>query len=175
MQSNHKRSDLVKKRNERRKEMKRADITTLFPDATEEQINKIMDINGSDINNAKKNLDELQKSLADTQAELEAAKKGTDELTKEHERAELLQQEIDKRNAEDAIREMKSKISKETGIPAELLTETDEEACRAQAASIKEFATPRYPSIPDGGEPHPVEQRATRDQFAEWLNEVSKN
>ena len=155
--------------------MKRAEITALFPDATEEQVNKIMDINGSDINNAKKNLEELQKTLADTQAQLEAAQRGTDELTKEHERAELLQQEIDKRNAEDAIREMKAKVSKETGIPAELLTETEEEACRRQAASIKEFATPRYPNVHDGGEPHPVEQRATRDQFADWLNEVSKN
>ena len=155
--------------------MKRTDITSLFPDATEEQIKKVMDINGSDINNARKNLDELQQSLADTQAQLEEARKGSEELTKEHERAELLQKEIDKRNAEDAVREMKNKVSKETGIPAELLTETEEDACRAQAASIKEFATPHYPSIHDGGEPHPVEQRATRDQFADWLNEVSKN
>ena len=155
--------------------MRRTDITNLYPDATEDQINKIMDINGSDINNARKNYDDLQKSLADTQAELEAAKKGSDELTKEHERAELLQKEIDKRNAEDAIREMKSKVSKETGIPTELLTETEEEACRKQAASIKEFATPRYPSVHDGGEPHPVEQKATRDMFADWLDEVSKN
>lgn len=155
--------------------MKRADITTLFPDATEAQIDKIMDINGSDINNAKKNLDELQKSLADTQAQLEAAKQGADELTKEHERAEMLQQEIDKRNAADAVREMKAQISKETGVPAELLTETEEDACRKQAASIKEFATPKYPSVQDGGEPHPVEQRATRDMFADWLSQVSKN
>lgn len=155
--------------------MKRADITTLFPDASEEQIKKLMDINGSDINNAKKNLDELQQTLASTQAELEEARKGTDELTKEHERAEALQQEIDKRNAQDAIREMKSKVSKETGIPVDLLTETEEEACRKQAAGIKEYAAPHYPSVQDGGEPHPVEQRATRDQFAEWLNNVSKN
>lgn len=155
--------------------MKRADITNLFPEATEEQVNKIMDINGSDINNAKKNLDDLQKTLADTQAELEAARKGSDELTKEHERAELLQQEIDKRNAEDAIREMKTKVSKETGIPADLLTETEEDACRKQAESIKEFAAPHYPSVQDGGEPHPVEQRATRDLFADWLKNVSNN
>ena len=155
--------------------MKRTDITTLFPNATEEQIKTIMDINGSDINNAKKNYEDLQKSLTDVQAQLEAAKKGNDELTKEHERAEMLQKEIEKRDAADAIREMKNKISKETGIPADLLTETEEEACRAQAASIKEFATPKYPTLHDGGEPHPVEQRATRDQFADWLNEVSKN
>ena len=154
--------------------MKRTDITELFPDATEEQINKIMDINGSDINNAKKNYDDLQASLTSTQAELQAAKAGADELTKEHERAEALQKQLDERNAADAIREMKDKVSQETGVPANLLTAEDEDACRQQAASIKEYATPKYPTVQDGGDPHPPTQKATREQFAEWLDEVSK-
>lgn len=154
--------------------MKRTDITALFPDATEEQINKIMDINGSDINNARKNYDDLQASLASTQAELQAAKAGADELTKEHERAEALQKQLDERNAADAIREMKDKVSQETGVPANLLTAEDEDACRQQAASIKEYATPKYPTVQDGGDPHPPTQKATREQFAEWLDEVSK-
>lgn len=154
--------------------MKRTDITALFPDATEEQINKIMDINGSDINNAKKNYDDLQASLSSTQAELQAAKAGADELTKEHERAEALQKQLDERNAADAIREMKDKVSQETGVPANLLTAEDEDACRQQAASIKEYATPKYPTVQDGGDPHPPTQKATREQFAEWLDEVSK-
>ena len=153
--------------------MKRTDITELFPEATDEQIKKIMDINGSDINNAKKNLEDLQKSLADAQAQLEASKNGADELTKEHERAEALQKELDAKNAADAIRDMKDKVSKETGIPANMLTFDDEEACRQQAADIKAYATPRYPTVQDGGDPHPPTQKATRDQFAEWLNEVS--
>lgn len=155
--------------------MKRTDITELFPDATAEQIDKIMDINGSDINNAKKGLEDLQKSLADAQAQLEASKKGADELTKEHERAEALQKELEAKNAAEAIRVMKEKVSEETGIPAKMLTFDDEEACRQQAATIKEYATPRYPSVQDGGDPHPPTQKATRDQFAEWLNQVSKN
>ena len=154
--------------------MKRTDITALFPDATEEQIKKIMDINGSDINNAKKNYDDLQASLTSTQAELQAAKAGADELTKEHERAEALQKQLDERNAADAIREMKDKVSQETGVPANLLTAEDEDACRQQAASIKEYATPKYPTVQDGGDPHPPTQKATREQFAEWLDEVSK-
>lgn len=155
--------------------MKRTDITELFPDATAEQIDKIMDINGSDINNAKKGLEDLQKSLADAQAQLEASKNGADELTKEHERAEALQKELDAKNAAEAIRVMKEKVSEETGIPAKMLTFDDEEACRQQAATIKEYATPRYPSVQDGGDPHPPTQKATRDQFAEWLDQVSKN
>lgn len=155
--------------------MKRTDITELFPDATAEQIDKIMDINGSDINNAKKGLEDLQKSLADAQAQLEASKSGADELTKEHERAEALQKELDAKNAAEAIRVMKEKVSEETGIPAKMLTFDDEEACRQQAATIKEYAMPRYPSVQDGGDPHPPTQKATRDQFAEWLDQVSKN
>ena len=155
--------------------MKRTDITELFPDATAEQIDKIMDINGSDINNAKKGLEDLQKSLADAQAQLEASKNGADELTKDHERAEALQKELDAKNAAEAIRVMKEKVSEETGIPAKMLTFDDEEACRQQAATIKEYATPRYPSVQDGGDPHPPTQKATRDQFAEWLDQVSKN
>ena len=155
--------------------MKRTDITELFPDATAEQIDKIMDINGSDINNAKKGLEDLQKSVADAQAQLEASKNGADELTKEHERAEALQKELDAKNAAEAIRVMKEKVSEETGIPAKMLTFDDEEACRQQAATIKEYATPRYPSVQDGGDPHPPTQKATRDQFAEWLDQVSKN
>lgn len=155
--------------------MKRTDITELFPDATAEQIDKIMDINGSDINNAKKGLEDLQKSLVDAQAQLEASKSGADELTKERERAEALQKELDAKNAAEAIRVMKEKVSEETGIPAKMLTFDDEEACRQQAATIKEYATPRYPSVQDGGDPHPPTQKATRDQFAEWLDQVSKN
>lgn len=155
--------------------MKRTDITELFPNATAEQIDKIMDINGSDINNAKKGLEDLQKSLADAQAQLEASKNGADELTKEHERAEALQKELDAKNAAEAIRVMKEKVSEETGIPTKMLTFDDEEACRQQAATIKEYATPRYPSVQDGGDPHPPTQKATRDQFAEWLDQVSKN
>ena len=81
----------------------------------------------------------------------------------------------DAKNAAEAIRVMKEKVSEETGIPAKMLTFDDEEACRQQAATIKEYATPRYPSVQDGGDPHPPTQKATRDQFAEWLDQVSKN
>ena len=36
--------------------MKRDDITTLFPDATADQIKAVMKLNGDDINNAKQGL-----------------------------------------------------------------------------------------------------------------------
>ena len=40
--------------------MKRTDITELFPDATAEQIDKLMDLNGQDINKAKGELDAIR-------------------------------------------------------------------------------------------------------------------
>ena len=51
--------------------MKRTDITGLFPDATAEQINALMDINGADINSAKAGFADLQTQLATANATIE--------------------------------------------------------------------------------------------------------
>ena len=71
--------------------MKRTDITKLFPDATDEQINALMDLNGSDINAAKRGVDELKAQLTATKADLENSQKAAtaaasaDELKKAQE------------------------------------------------------------------------------------------
>ncbi|MBR1689392.1 MAG: DUF4355 domain-containing protein [Oscillibacter sp.] len=61
---------------------------------------------------------------------------------------EALDREITARNIRD-------KISKETGVPADCLTGETEEACKAQADAILKFRgdKPKYPNLPDGGEP----------------------
>ena len=51
--------------------MKREDITALFPDSTKEQLDKIMALHGSDINNARGGVDTLQQQLTAASAELE--------------------------------------------------------------------------------------------------------
>ena len=43
--------------------MKRTDITDIWPEATKEQIDRIMDINGADISKAKGDLDSIQGQL----------------------------------------------------------------------------------------------------------------
>ena len=43
--------------------MKRTDITEIFPEATKEQIDKLMGINGADINAAKSELESLQQQI----------------------------------------------------------------------------------------------------------------
>lgn len=152
--------------------MKRTDITSLFPDATEEQVNTLMGINGNDINNAKKGTEELQASLASAQAELETLKSASTEsdLQEALKKISELQADIDQRNAADALRELREKVSTETGIPAKLLTGEDEATCKQQAEAIKAYATPSYPQVRDAGEPHDTPALSTREQFAEWLN-----
>lgn len=152
--------------------MKREDITGLFPEATQEQVNKIMSINGADINAAKKGFADLQAEHLTAQ---EAIKDLQSQITQSRERLEqfdVIQTELAELKQANEIRDMKTKVSKETGVPIDLLTGDTEEACKAQAKSIKEFARPStYPSVYDGGEPGGVSPKVTtREQFAEWFN-----
>ena len=86
------------------------------------------------------------------------------------EKAERLQKELDQIKQAEVIREMRSKVAKETGIPENLLTGSTEEECKAQADAIKAFATPTYPTIRDGGEVAGTSGGSTAQQFAEWFN-----
>lgn len=152
--------------------MKRTDITDIFPDATPEQVDRLMGLNGADINKAKEGLTELQKQLDDHKASGISA----DTLKAEQEKSAKLQKELDGMKAAEALRIMRDKVSTEKGIPVHLLTGTTEEDCTAQADAILAFKgeTPAYPSLPDGGEVHVKPQRTTRDSFAEWFGQISR-
>ncbi len=155
--------------------MKRTDITNLFPDATDDQINTLMGINGNDINNAKQGTKELQTALTAAQTELETLKNSTAESDLQNALARIseLQADIDKRNAADALRTMREKVAGDVGVPVSLLTAATEEECRVQAQGILDFAKPSYPNVRDGGEPHVDIKQTTRQQFAEWFNQVT--
>lgn len=153
--------------------MKRTDITGLFPEATDEQIKALMDINGNDINNAKKGVEELQTSLDDANARLAEAENNSTALQEAIDRANGLQSELDTMKAAETLRLTREEVAKSIGVPAHLLTAETKEDCEAQAKQILEFAKPsKYPSVPDGGEPIGNPHKATRDQFAEYFNEV---
>ena len=102
--------------------------------------------------------------------ELEEANKT--ELQKAKERADSLQAQIDSMNKANALRELRDEVSREKGVPANLLTGGTKEECEAQADQILSFASkqPGYPVVKDGGEPTGTIKKATRDQFADWLN-----
>ena len=154
--------------------MKRSDITELFPNATDEQIKKLMDINGADINSAKAGVDDVRKQLETANADLAAARKAAetaisaDEHKKATDRAAALERELADLKTSNQVRDMRYAVAKAKNLPPELLTGDTEEICNAQADAILAFAKPAsYPQLKDGGEARPTGTN-TRDQFAAW-------
>lgn len=151
--------------------MKRTDITGIFPDATDEQVRALMSINGADINNARRGVDELQERLEQANATIEELRQGAESLEEAQTKAKQFEAELTELKTANAIRDIREKVSKVTGVPVSLLTATTEEECTAQAVGIKEYAKPSaYPQVQDGGEAGGTIKPSTREQFAEWFN-----
>ena len=150
--------------------MKREEITALFPDATKEQLDSIMAINGADIQHARGNRDDLQAKLDAANTELDQLRTNAQEL----ERLKGVETELSQLKAANSIRDMREKVSKATGVPAHLLVGDTEEDCTAWANSMKEYAKPAaYPIVPNGGEPAgngPAP--STAEQFEEWSKQI---
>ncbi len=95
------------------------------------------------------------------------------ELQKATERADALEKQLADIMKANEVRDIRSKISKETGVPFELLTADTEEECKRQAEAISAFAKPQgYPKVIDGGEVSGTSKRSARDQFAEVMNNI---
>ena len=151
--------------------MKRTDISALFPDATEEQISQIMNLNGADINKAKGDLTSLQGQLKIAQDELQQLKAGGGDNALKAQ-IDTLQNELNGMKQAEALRTMRSKVAGDKKVPVELLTGETEEACASQADAILTFArSSGYPAVPDGGEVHGSPAPQTRDKFAEWAKD----
>lgn len=135
--------------------MKRADITKLFPDATDEQINSLLSINAAEVNNEKTRINTLENDLSTARADISRLKEGptAEKLQAEIDRANGIQAELDALKQAETIRGIREKVSGEKKIPINLLTGDTEEACAAQADAILAFANPTgYPVVKDGGE-----------------------
>ncbi len=144
--------------------MKRTDITDLWPEAPKEAIDKLMAINGADVNASKAEIEDLKQKLA--------AAANSDELQKAQQQAAQLQTELDAMKAAETIRLTREKVAGEKKVPAHLLTGETEEACAKQADEILAFAKPSgYPNIRDGGEPRNPPQPTTRQKFADWAKD----
>lgn len=115
---------------------------------------------------------ETLKSKAAKFDQMEEANKS--ELEKANERANALQAKLDSIQKEKELTEMRERVAKEIGIPAELLNGNSEEACRKQAEAIKAYANPNgYPFIRDGGEPQNMNgKRSNLDDFKEWAQGI---
>ena len=86
------------------------------------------------------------------------------------EKANNLEAELNTMKAAEALRTMREKVSKETGVPSSLLTEDTEEKCTEQANAILAYAKPTYPTLRDGGELTHTIKPSTAKQFADWFN-----
>ena len=155
--------------------MKRTDITALFPEATKEQIDKILDLNGADINAAKADMDGLRGQLAAAQAENAKLKEKPAADPSAEDRIKTLEAELTGMKQANTLRELREKVSKDTGVPASLLTAETEDACKSQAEAIKAYSAQSakpaagYPYVRDGGEVHSGGGSAPRDKFAEFM------
>lgn len=154
--------------------MQRTDITKLFPDATKEQLDALMALNGADVNAAKANADELSKQLQAAQEALKKAPTDAKALETAQTRLADLEKQLDAMKAADAVRQLREKVAAEKKIPANLLTAETEEACTAQADAILAFAgtSGQSLSVGDGGEPDTGGSSKTRAQFADWAKEM---
>lgn len=151
--------------------MKRSDITAIFPEATSEQIDQLLNLNGGDINKAKGELDTIKSQFNAMQSEFNALKTKSNDANEDELNA--LRSELDGLKSANALRDIREKVSKEKGVPMNLLTGSTEEDCTAQADAIMEFvgsSKPSYPGLKDGGEVRTPSTTATRDKFAEWFN-----
>lgn len=156
--------------------MKRSDITEIWPEATKEQIDKIMGINGNDINSAKGELDGLKEQLTTAQSELKKLKDGAagqpDKLKETQDALAALQAELASMKHAESVRLVREKVSGEKKVPANLLTGETEETCAAQADAILTFAKSNgYPNVHDAGEAGGGGTVQTRNKFAEWAKD----
>lgn len=114
--------------------------------------------------------DSMKEKAAKWDQQEEASKT---ELQKEKDKTAALQKELDGIKNANKLKELRDKVAKETGVPAELLTGETEEACKDQAKNILAFAKGSgYPVVKDGGEVTKPTGQGTRDQFAKWFEEA---
>ena len=96
------------------------------------------------------------------------------ELQKANDKASALEKELESMKKANAVREIRDEVAKANGVPANLLNGSTKEECEAQAKALLEFAKPNaYPSVPDGGEARTTGGGKTRDQFADWFEEIN--
>lgn len=82
----------------------------------------------------------------------QAQEAGKTELQKATEKMAALQEQVDAYAKADSLRSIREKVSKETGVPANLLYGEDEDSCKAQAQAILAYAKPNGTAIRDGGD-----------------------
>lgn len=174
--------------------MKREEVKGILPDITDEQLTKIMDLHGIDIERQKQTIttltterDAARTQLSDANKKLEDydpdwKTKSTEAENKAKEQVIALQSEFAAKSAVDGI-----KFSSESAKKA-FLTELKAQNLSLQDGKLLGFddflanykkSDPEaflsgYPNVKDGGEPNNKPGGSVRDQFATWFEQVTK-
>ena len=180
--------------------MKREDVKNKIPGITEEQLNWLMQENGSDITREKNAAAALQTQLNSAQAQLKTAQDGLaafDGKKKPEEyEAELAKLQADMKSQADGFafdNALNTAILGKKGRSVDAVRAlldldalkgskdrtTDinkalEEAVKANPWAFGDTPPSGYPNVKDGGDPHHTPTGSTSQQFADWFAQVTK-
>lgn len=178
--------------------MKREDVKNKIPGITDEQLNWIMQENGADINREKSAATALQTQLDNANAQLKTAQDGL----KAFDGVDVagLQEQVTKLKADmkaqaegfafdntlnAAIMGRKGRNIQAVRALLDLdalkgSTDRSTDIAKALDAAAKANpwafgdGQPGYPDVRDGGDPHHTPTGSTRQQFADWFEQVTK-
>ena len=112
---------------------------------TQEQVDAIVKDRLSREREKYKDYNDLKNKAAEYDKQQEAAKT---ELQKAQDKAAELEKELSGMKEQEKVRSIRSKVSEQTGVPSDLLTGSDEDACTEQAKKILKFAKGnKYPGV----------------------------
>ncbi|MGI6204220.1 MAG: hypothetical protein ACOYJH_02955 [Anaerovoracaceae bacterium] len=112
---------------------------------TQEQVDAIVKDRLTREREKYKDYKDLKNKAAEYDKQQEAAKT---ELQKAQDKAAALEKELSGMKEQEKVRSIRAKVSKQTGVPTELLTGGDEDTCTEQAKAILKFAKgAKYPGI----------------------------
>lgn len=156
--------------------MKRTDITEIFPEATKEQIDQILNLNGADINKAKGELETARTDLSAAKTRIQELEQAGNDLQAAKDKADSLEAELNGLKDANRVRDIREAVAKETGVPIELLTADNEDACKAQAKGIQEYARGgNYPEVKDGGEAPPPTPSGVNGAWQNLISQINQN
>ncbi len=130
-----------------------AEVDAIISDRLKREREKYADY--ADLKTRAGQYDEISKAHGETMAQNEALQKQLADLQKSI-----------------ATRDVRDKVSAETGVPVSFLTAETEEECKKQAEAALAWRgqQPKYPTVADGGEVPQVSGGSTRQQFAAWFD-----
>lgn len=137
---------------------------------TQDEVNELMGKVRRETREKYADYDELSKKAKAYDEAQEASKT---ELEKAREESAKAIDELNALKAEKARSELRQKVSKETGVPADLISGDDEEAMTANAKAIAEYAKKASTTAPaDKGGAARRGGKSTADLFAEVISSI---